>query len=119
MHFQRGSMAELNRAVFVATDNNEGGYALRSLPQLSGGRDITHVIPCRFGAAYEYFKGAFIFDKMTLLRAIGTNNKMLSVLYAGNVFIIGGGDGYSMLNSVGVLNLTTGRISSAAPMLHA
>ncbi len=44
---------------------------------------------------------------------------MFSVLHAGNVFIIGGGDGYSMLNSVGVLNLTTGQTSSAAPMLHA
>ncbi len=55
-------MAELNRTVFVATDNNKVGYTLRSLPQLSGGRDISHSIPCRFGAAYEYFKGAFIFS---------------------------------------------------------
>ncbi len=44
---------------------------------------------------------------------------MLCVLHAGNVFMIGGSDGRSTLNSVCVLNLTKGRISSAAPMLHA
>ncbi len=44
---------------------------------------------------------------------------MLSVLHAGNVFIIGGGDGINVLNSVGVLNLATGQTSLAAPMLHA
>ncbi len=44
---------------------------------------------------------------------------MVSVLHAGNVFIIGGGDRYETLNSVYVLNPMTGQISSAAPMLHA
>ncbi len=43
---------------------------------------------------------------------------MLSVLRAGNVFIIGGGDGINVLNSVSVLNLATGQISSAAPMRY-
>ncbi len=59
------------------------------------------------------------FGKMTLFRVRGNDNTVLSVLPAGNVFIIGGGDGISVLNSVSVLSLATGQTSLAAPMLHA
>ncbi len=54
-------MAELNGTVFVATETNEGECVLRSLPVLSGGRDISHIIPFSTGATYEIFKGAFMF----------------------------------------------------------
>ncbi len=54
-------MAELSRTVFVATANNAGNNVLRSLPQLSGGRDTSHNIPCRFFATYEYIKGAYYY----------------------------------------------------------
>ncbi len=58
------------------------------------------------------------FGALTLFRVHGNSNKIVSVLHAGNVFIIGGGDGYSRFNSVCALNLATGHISSAAPMLY-
>ncbi len=53
-------MTELSRTVFVATTNDEDGCVLRSLPQLSGGRDTSYDLPRRYFATYEYFKGALI-----------------------------------------------------------
>ncbi len=53
-------MTELNRTVFVATTNDEDGHTLRSLPQLSDGRDTSYAMPRRYFATYEYFKGELI-----------------------------------------------------------
>ncbi len=84
-------MAELSRTVFVATETNKDGCVLRSLPLLSGGRDILHILPYRVGATYEYLKGVFIFPKWAFFRDHGNNLTILSALHAGKVFIIGGG----------------------------
>ncbi len=107
-------MAECNRTVFVATETNKGENALRLLPQLSGGRDTSHAIPCRFGVRSVHFKGALIHSGRVLFRTFDHINTMLSVLHAGHVFIIGGGDGYGVVNSVCVLNQVTGLMSSSA-----